>query len=130
MAGNWIPTTPSTPTTWPRAGRPWRPGEVVIDKATAESGDLAVGDETTVRTPDPIPVTIVGLATFGEADSQGPVTYAAFSTEQAAELFMPEPTDVSSIAVSAAPGVSQDDAGPSHRRRAARRRREPSPARS
>ena len=108
-AGNWIADDALNPYDLAEGRAPSAPGEVVIDKAAAEQGDLAVGDETTVRTPDPIPVTIVGLATFGEADSQGPVTYAAFSTAQAAELFMPDPGAVSSIAVSAAPGVSQDD---------------------
>ncbi len=108
-AGNWIADDALNPYDLAEGRAPSAPGEVVIDKAAAEQGDLAVGDETTVRTPDPIPVTIVGLATFGEADSQGPVTYAAFSTAQAAELFMPDPSAVSSIAVSAAPGVSQDD---------------------
>jgi putative ABC transport system permease protein len=108
-AGNWIADDALNPYDLAEGRAPEAPGEVVIDKAAAEQGDLTVGDETTVRTPDPIPVTIVGLARFGEADSQGPVTYAAFSTAQAAELFMPDPGNVSSIAVSAAPGVSQDD---------------------
>jgi putative ABC transport system permease protein len=106
-AGNWITDDALNPYDLADGRAPEASGEVVIDKASAENGDLAVGDETTVRTPDPIPVTIVGVAGFGEADSQGPVTYAAFSTEQAAELFMPDLGDVSSIAVSAAPGVSQ-----------------------
>jgi putative ABC transport system permease protein len=109
QAGNWITDDALNPYDLADGRAPEAPGEVVIDKASAENGDLAVGDETTVRTPDPIPVTIVGLASFGEADSQGPVTYAAFSTEQAAELFMPGPGEVSSIAVSALPGVSQDE---------------------
>jgi putative ABC transport system permease protein len=108
-AGNWITDDALNPYQLAEGRAPQAPGEVVIDKASAENGDLAVGDETTVRTPDPTPVTIVGLATFGEADSQGPVTYAAFTAEQAAELFMPDPGYVSSIAVSAAPGVSQGE---------------------
>jgi putative ABC transport system permease protein len=109
QAGNWITDDALNPYDLAEGRAPASPGEVVIDKAAAEQGDLAVGDETTVRTPDPIPVTIVGLATFGEADSQGPVTYAAFTAEQAAELFMPDSGNVSSIAVSAVPGVSQGE---------------------
>jgi putative ABC transport system permease protein len=108
-AGNWIADDALNPYDLAEGRAPQAPGEVVIDKASAENGDLAVGDETTVRTPDPTPVTIVGLATFGEADSQGSVTYAAFTAEQAAELFMPDAGNVSSIAVSAAPGVSQGE---------------------
>ena len=77
--------------------------------AAAEQGDLAVGDTTTVRTPDPIPVTIVGLVTFGDADSQGPITYVGFTEGQASELFMPAPGEVSSIALAAEPGVDQTE---------------------
>jgi putative ABC transport system permease protein len=86
---------------------PAAPGEVVIDKAAAEEGDLAVGDTTVVRTPDPVRATIVGLATFGGADSQGPATYAAFTTGFADRTLMPRPGKASSIAVAAVPGVSQ-----------------------
>ena len=109
QGGNWIADDALNPYDLADGRVPEAPGEVVIDTAAAESGDLAVGDTTTVRTPEPIAVTIVGLATFGDADSQGPVTYAAFTTEQAADLFMPDPDRASSIAVSAAGGVSQDD---------------------
>ncbi len=109
QGGNWIADDALNPYDLSAGRAPEAPGEVVIDKAAAESGDLAVGDTTTVRTPEPIPVTIVGLATFGDADSQGPITYAAFTTDQAADLFMPDPDRVSSIAVSAAGGVSQDE---------------------
>jgi len=107
QGGNWIADDALNPYDLSDGRAPAAPGEVVIDKAAAEQGDLAVGDTTTVRTPDPIPVTIVGLVTFGDADSQGPITYTGFSTEQAADLFVPDPGEVSSIAVAADPGVSQ-----------------------
>ena len=107
QGGNWIADDTLNPYDLAEGRAPEAPGEVVIDTAAAESGDLAVGDETIVRTPDPTPVTIVGLATFGDADSQGPITYAAFSAGQAAELFLPDPDHVSSVALAAEPGVSQ-----------------------
>ena len=72
-------TRPSTPTASPRAAPPLRPDEVVIDRGAAEDGDLAVGDRTTVLTPTPVDVTVVGIATFGDADSLGPTTYTAFT---------------------------------------------------
>ena len=109
LAGNWIADDALNPYDLSEGRAPEAPGEVVIDKAAAEAGDLAVGDTTTVRTPEPIPVTIVGIATFGDADSQGPSPTPRFTTDQAAELFMPDPDRVSSIAVSAAGGVSQDE---------------------
>ena len=62
-------------------GRPPEPGaatEVVIDRASAERGDLHVGDHTSVLTPDRIPVTVVGIVTFGDDDSLGPTSYVGF----------------------------------------------------
>ena len=66
---------------------------MVIDKASADDGDLQVGDATTIRTPDPVDVTVVGIATFGDAgaDSAGPQTYAVLTTEFAQQVLLPEP---------------------------------------
>jgi putative ABC transport system permease protein len=107
IGANWIEDDQLNPYDLAEGRAPAAPGEVIIDKAAAEQGDLAVGDTTVVRTPDPIDVTIVGLATFGTADSQGPVTYAAFTTAFAEQVLQPDPGMASSIAVSAEPGVSQ-----------------------
>jgi putative ABC transport system permease protein len=109
VAGNWIGDDRLNPYDLAEGRAPAAPGEVVIDKAAAEEGDLAIGDTTVVRTPDPTEVTIVGLARFGSADSQGPVTYAAFTTPFAEHVLMPEPGRASNIAVAAEPGVSQAD---------------------
>jgi putative ABC transport system permease protein len=106
-AGNWVDDERLNPYHLAVGRSPAAPGEVVIDKAAAEEGDLAVGDTTVVRTPDPVRATIVGLATFGGADSQGPATYAAFTTGFADRTLMPRPGKASSIAVAAVPGVSQ-----------------------
>ncbi len=107
VAGNWIADEKLNPYDLAEGRAPEAPGEVVIDKAAAESGDLAVGDTTTIRTPDPIEVTIVGLATFGNADSQGPLTYAGFTESFAEQVLMTEPGRASSIVATAEPGVSQ-----------------------
>jgi putative ABC transport system permease protein len=107
VAANWIEDDQLNPYDLAEGRAPAAPGEVVIDRASAESGDLAVGDTTTVRTPTPVDVTVVGIATFGSADSQGPVTYAAFTTEFAEQVLMAEPGRASGIAVAAEPGVSQ-----------------------
>ena len=48
---------------------------MVIDQGAATAGNLKVGDKTTLRTPELVPVTIVGIATFGSADSLGGTTY-------------------------------------------------------
>jgi putative ABC transport system permease protein len=105
--GNWVTDDRLNPYDLAEGRAPAAPGEVVIDKAAAEEGDLAVGDTTVVRTPDRVDVTIVGLATFGGADSQGSATYAGFTTGFADEVLTPEPGEASSIAVAAEPGVSQ-----------------------
>jgi putative ABC transport system permease protein len=107
IAGNWVDDDRLNPYDLAEGRAPAAPGEVVIDKAAAEAGDLAVGDGTVVRTPDPVDVTIVGLATFGGADSQGSATFAGFTTDFAEEVLMPEPREASSIAVAAQSGVSQ-----------------------
>jgi putative ABC transport system permease protein len=109
VAGNWIADDKLNPYDLAEGRAPTAPGEVVIDSAAADQGDLSVGDTTTVRTPDPIDVTIVGLATFGTADSQGPITYAGFTTDFAEQLLMAQPGKASSIVVTAEPGVSQDE---------------------
>jgi putative ABC transport system permease protein len=107
ITGNWVDDDRLNPYDLAEGRAPAAPGEVVIDKAAAEEGDLAVGEETVVRTPVPVVVTIVGLATFGGVDSQGSATYAGFTTEFAGEVLLPKPGKASSIAVAAGPGVSQ-----------------------
>ena len=109
VAGNWITDDGLNPYDLAEGRAPGAPGEVVIDKGAAEDGDLAVGDTTTIRLPEPVEVTIVGLATFGAADSAGPVTYAAFSAEEAERLLLPEPGQAMSIRVAAEDGVSQQE---------------------
>ena len=79
--GSTIPT--STRTTSPRAAPPAPPARSSSTAARPTSGDLHVGDTTTVLTPTPIEVTIVGIATFGDVDSLGPTTYTAFTLPQA-----------------------------------------------
>ncbi|HET8619943.1 MAG TPA: ABC transporter permease, partial [Acidimicrobiales bacterium] len=109
VAGNWVADDGLNPYDLDEGRAPEAAGEVVIDRASAEAGDLSVGDTTTVRLPEPIDVTVVGLATFGAADSAGPVTYAAFTTEEATRLLLPEPGGASNIRLAAEPGVSQED---------------------
>jgi putative ABC transport system permease protein len=107
--GNWVEDDWLNPYDLAEGRAPAAPGEIVIDKAAARDGDLAVGDTTVVRRPDPVDVTIVGLVTYGSADSRGSDTYAGFTTDFADEVLVPEPGKASSIAVAAEPGVSQAD---------------------
>jgi putative ABC transport system permease protein len=85
-----------------------KPYEIVIDRGAAEDGDLHVGDRTTVLTPAPVDVKIVGIATFGDEDSLGPTTYTAFTLPEAQELIAGRPDAISSVLVAAEAGVSQE----------------------
>jgi len=85
------------------------PSEVVIDRASAGDGDLAVGDQTEALTEGgPQPVIVVGIAAFGEVDNVGGASFAFFTPAQAQALIA-EPGMFDSIGVVAEPGVSQDE---------------------
>ena len=86
------------------AGTPY---EVVIDRRSAETADLQVGDQTRVATPEVVEVTIVGIATFGSYDSQGPVTFTGFAPD-AAQTLLGEPGKVNMFRIAAAPGTSPE----------------------
>jgi putative ABC transport system permease protein len=49
IAGNWVEDARLNPYDLAEGRAPAAPGEVVIDKAAAEDGELAVGDTTVVR---------------------------------------------------------------------------------
>jgi putative ABC transport system permease protein len=107
IAGNWVHDGRLNPYDLAEGRAPTGPGEVVIDRAAATDGDLAVGDVTVVRTPEPVDVTVVGIATFGGADSQGSDTFAGFDSDVAGAVLLADPGRASSIAVTAEPGTSQ-----------------------
>jgi putative ABC transport system permease protein len=110
FAAGWISNDALNPYQLASGRAPTAPGEAVIDKGAAEEGHLALGDTTTIRVPQPVDVTIVGLATFAGADSAGPTTFAAFTPEWASELLLPgQPGKATSIRVAAEPGVSQSE---------------------
>lgn len=85
-----------------------QPREVVIDSATAEAADLSIGDSTTVLTPERIPVTIVGLSTFGDSESAGGVTFVAFDTDTAKQILTGSDDQISGVRVRAEGGLSAE----------------------
>jgi len=105
-AGNWISDPALTPYRLAAGRAPRGLHEVVIDRAAATAGKLPIGSVTTVLTPSPVRVRVVGLATFGTADSFGGAPYTAFSLAGAQRYLTTRPGEVSAIEVSAAPGVS------------------------
>ncbi len=106
IAANWI-ADPELSWLSLTVGRaPQTDGEVVVDRATAERARLSVGDETTVLTPEPVPVTVVGLATYGDTENVGGVTYLAFDTDSAQQLFAGSSDSITAVLVRAEDGVA------------------------
>ena len=109
LAGTWVTDPDLTPYRLV-AGRPPRADdEVVINRGAAKAGDFHVGDTVTVATQTPVRVKVVGIATFGSADGFGGSTFTAFTLAGAQRNVTARPGQITSIAVKAAAGVSQED---------------------
>lgn len=105
--GNWIATEALNPFELADGRAPAATGEVVIDKASADEAGYAIGDTTTVLTQaGPTSAVIVGIATFGGADSPGGASFALFTMEDAQRLIA-EPGHVDAVRVTAGDGVSE-----------------------
>jgi putative ABC transport system permease protein len=109
LAGSWTSDPELNPYRLVEGREPEAADEVVVNRGAAEDGDLEIGDTTTLLTPEPVEVTIVGLSTFGDEDGLGAVTFTAFSLDGAMQHVTKDANGVTSIAVRAADGVSQDD---------------------
>jgi putative ABC transport system permease protein len=101
---NWI-EGPESPWSLAEGRAPRRSGEVVLDRATARAGGLSVGTRTTVRTPEPVTVTVVGIAAFGQQDSIGGSGYTAFTEGDARRFVLGGAPGWTSLLVRAEPGV-------------------------
>jgi putative ABC transport system permease protein len=109
FAGSWTTDPDLNPYRLAEGRAPEADDEVVVNRKAADEGDLAIGDRTTLLTPEPVEVTIVGLATFGDQDGLGGVTFTAFTLDGAMEHVTKDPDGVSTIAVKAADGTPQDE---------------------
>ncbi|MDQ0758388.1 ABC transporter permease [Streptomyces canus] len=109
LAGNWIDDPELNPYRLAEGRAPKKSGEVVVNRGTAERGDLRIGDTTILRTPDPVEVTIVGLATFGGEDGMAQVTFTGMTLSDAEKYLTAGPGEASSIQVRAGPGVGQQE---------------------
>ena len=111
QAANWVGDPALNPYRLVAGHAPRAADEVVINRGAAKTGHLALGMTTTLLTPQPLRVHIVGIATFGTADGFGPGTFTGM-TLPAAQLHLtgprgpgPGPAQLSQILVRAAPGV-------------------------
>lgn len=93
----------------PAEAAPGRPVEVVIDAGAAEKAALAVGDTATVLVPDQVPVEVVGLVGFGDADSMAGTTFTGFAPPDAVRLLGGGDPGLSEIRVAAAPDVAPEE---------------------
>ncbi|MFD6433926.1 ABC transporter permease, partial [Streptomyces venezuelae] len=109
LAGNWIDDGELNAYQLAEGRAPSGPGEVVVNRGAAKTGDLKVGDTTTLRTPDPVQVKIVGLATFGGEDGMAQTTFTGMTRADAEKYLTPKPGEASAIRVRAGPGVSQQE---------------------
>ncbi|MGW1794995.1 ABC transporter permease [Streptomyces sp. NPDC001984] len=107
LAGNWIADPELNPYRLAEGRAPVKSGEVVVNRGAAKRGGLKLGDTTTLRTPDPVKVTVVGLATFGGADGMAQVTFTGMTQADAEKYLTARPGEAASIQVRADPGVSQ-----------------------
>ncbi|TXL88682.1 FtsX-like permease family protein [Streptomyces sp. IB2014 016-6] len=107
VAGNWIDDAQLNPYRLADGRLPEKSGEVVLNRGAAKAGNLEIGDTTVLRTPDPVRVTVVGLATFGGEDGMAQVTYTAMTRADAEKYLVPEPGGAESIQVRAVPGTGQ-----------------------
>ena len=109
LAGNWIADPELNAYELVEGRAPETADEVVINRGAARDGDLSVGDHTIVATPEPVEVTVVGIATFGGEDGLGPSTFTAFTLAGAEQHLTGRPGEVTALVVRAADGASVDD---------------------
>lgn len=104
------PTVPEMdPYTLADGGRaPRADDEVVLDRATAETGALVVGDSVTIRTPNSVaPYRLVGIVTLGETAGGG--AGRALFTTATATSFMTDPAEATRLLVLADTGVEPEE---------------------
>lgn len=109
LAGNWIADEELASYQLAEGRAPEASGEAVINRGAAEAGDLKIGDRAVLRTPEPHPITIVGLATFGGEDGMGQVTFTGLTRADAERFVTARPGQAASIQVRADSGISQQE---------------------
>ncbi|MFE2720864.1 ABC transporter permease [Kitasatospora sp. NPDC059327] len=109
LAGNWLTDGRLNPYRLAEGRAPQAPGEAVVNRGAAKAGGLHIGSTTVLRTPDPVTVTVVGIATFGDsADGMGPSTFTALTLGDAERHLTPKGAgQAGSIQIRAADGISQ-----------------------
>jgi putative ABC transport system permease protein len=107
---NWTDNKDLNPFSIAEGHAPEADGQVVIDRGAAKKGHLKVGDTIKLIVPKtlPQPFSLVGIATFGTADSTLGATTAMLTLADA-QRYIGEPGKVDQIRVVAKDGVSQEE---------------------
>jgi len=118
IGGNGPPTmglsyvaSPSSPIRIAEGGgrAPMGPGEVVVDKGTAEAQGFAIGDTVQILIGDGVrEFEVVGISTFGESNNLLGATTASFDFATAQQLF-DKVGRIDQIAIRSEAGVSDDE---------------------
>jgi putative ABC transport system permease protein len=107
LALAWQDTPALNPMELVSGHAPRAPDEIVVDRASASKGHLAVGEIVhVVSQAGSQPYRIAGVATYGGADSAAGAQVVAFTPDTAASV-IGTPGRLSAIQVVAAPGFSQ-----------------------
>lgn len=107
IAGSWAET--ATPLRIRDGRPPAANGEIVIDAATVEREELAIGQEVTViALGGPEPFTIVGTLGFGGSDNFGGATFVAFEYSTSQRLLGAE-GQIDAISVVGDPAVTPEE---------------------
>lgn len=102
-AANWVSDPSLNPYRLVAGHAPRAANEVVVNRGALKMGHLNLGQTTTLLTPQPVKVHIVGVATFGSADGFGPSTFTGLTLAAAQRhLTTGKPGQVSEILVHAA----------------------------
>jgi putative ABC transport system permease protein len=112
QAASWVGDPALNPYRLVQGHAPRADDEVVINRGAATTGHLALGMTTTLLTPQPLRVHIVGITTFGTADGFGPGTFTGMTLPAARQHLAgpkgPGPgseAELTQILVRASPGV-------------------------
>ena len=107
FGGNWVANDDLNPFTVADGRAPEADGEVVIDKLSADTGKLAVGDTVSILVKTGAEdFELVGITKFGELDSPGGASFVGF-TQATAERVITEPGQFNGVVVVAEDGLSQ-----------------------
>lgn len=109
VATTWVGDPALNPYRIVNGRAPRADDEVVINRAAADSGHLHAGDTTTVMTPRPVRVRVVGIAKFGSVDAYGGSSLTAFTLRGAQRYLATRRDRISKVEIVADPGVRQDE---------------------